>query len=251
MRGPFSTPITPLTGSLLHADPQLKRLTAAVKRVLTRFVTNIAPSKFLSTNFPRPVVILNTYDERLFRWPDDGARRSGVIFVGRLEEWKGCRTLVEAFALVADEWPDLRLTIVGHGPDLPTLKRMAADFNVEARVDFAGVLRGEELARTLARHQVMVVPSIGAEPFGIVALEGLAAGCRLIVSNVGGLPEAVGPHAPMFTPGNAQELAALLRQVLSEPDGPERRAAVERHLESYAPAVIAEQYLAVFRAMAS
>ena len=220
-----------------------------VKRALTHLVTNIVPSRFMAQSFPNPVVILNTYDERLFHWPDDNRPRANVLFVGRLEEWKACRTLLQAFALVAGDWPDLGLTIVGGGPDRAGLERMAADLGIAARVDFAGILLGSDLADAMARHQVMVVPSVGPEPFGIVALEGLASGCRVIVARSGGLPEAVGSCAALFAPGDAEELAARLREAISAPEALELRAAVKAHLRRFAPEVIGAEYLAVFRRM--
>jgi glycosyltransferase involved in cell wall biosynthesis len=227
----------------------LGKLPALIKRTLYHFLTNISPSRYLADNFPHPVVILNTYDTRLFHWPREECERSNMIFVGRLEQWKGCRTLVEAFAALAHERPELRLTIVGDGPELPVLRRLAQALGVDGQVDFAGILLGDELAEAMARHKVLVVPTIGQEPFGIVALEGLASGCRLVVSRSGGLPEAVGSCALMFTPGDAEELTSRLRQALEEAETPERRAAVEAHLRQFEPSVVANQYLEVFRKM--
>ena len=93
----------------------------------------------------------------------------------------------------------------------------------------------------------MVVPSIWNEPFGVVALEGLACGCVVIGSEGGGLKQAVGPAGLTFANGDAEGLASALEQVLCDPAVQERfRAAAPAHLALHQPAAVAKRYLEVF-----
>jgi glycosyltransferase involved in cell wall biosynthesis len=93
----------------------------------------------------------------------------------------------------------------------------------------------------------MVVPSIWAEPFGVVALEGLAAGCAVAASSGGGLPDAVGPCGVLFPNGDAKELAAALKELLVNPARRQKLLAErDRHLEQFRPETVAKRYLEVF-----
>jgi glycosyltransferase involved in cell wall biosynthesis len=141
------------------------------------------------------------------------------------------------------------LTIVGGGPEEKALRRMTTELGLAEAVTFAGVKRGQPLVDEMARHLIMVVPSLWNEPFGIVALEGLACGCAIVGSSGGGLADAIGPCGLTFPNGDANALAQCLLRVLSS-DG-ERNAmlqSVPEHLEEHSVQHIAEKYLDVFSA---
>ena len=102
-------------------------------------------------------------------------------------------------------------------------------------------------AREVAKHKIMAIPSKWNEPFGIVALEGIAAGCAIVASSGGGLPEAVGPCGLVFPNGSAELLALELKKVLT--DAPIRERLVEsgpKHLEKFRPQRIGREYLNLF-----
>jgi len=118
-------------------------------------------------------------------------------------------------------------------------------------VHFAGRQQGEQLARTLNAHRHVVVPSMWDEPFGLVALEALACGCRALVADCGGLREAAGPNAIAFAKGDAAELALRLEGCIDHGAGTAARcadaeASMLRHLERHRPAAVAERYLEIF-----
>ena len=81
---------------------------------------------------------------------------------------------------------------------------------------FTGVKRGSDLARFVARHRVMAVPSRWAEPFGIVALEGIACGCVVVGTSLGGLPEAIGPCGVTVPNADTSAMARALRLLLED-----------------------------------
>ena len=82
---------------------------------------------------------------------------------------------------------------------------------------FAGYVQGEDLARLLNGHRVLVVPSRWAEPFGLVGLLGVSCGCFVIASETGGLGEAIGPGGVMVPNGNAARLAEEIERGLARP----------------------------------
>jgi glycosyltransferase involved in cell wall biosynthesis len=139
----------------------------------------------------------------------------------------------------------LRLAIIGDGPEMTRLRGQAARLGIGSRVGFLGTRTGEDLVRLLNQHRVLVVPSRYDEPFGIVALEGIACGCAVVGSEGGGLKDAIGSCGRTFRNGDVADLARVLREVFEDPETPARfqRHAAE-HLASHTSAGVAAEYLA-------
>jgi glycosyltransferase involved in cell wall biosynthesis len=100
----------------------------------------------------------------------------------------------------------------------------------------------------LNQHRILAVPSRWEEPFGVVALEGIACGCVVVAADGGGLPEAIGPCGVTFARGDAGALAERFRELLRP--GADLRpfhAAAPAHLARHATREVAARYLAVFR----
>ena len=101
----------------------------------------------------------------------------------------------------------------------------------------------------LNRHRILVVPSSYNEPFGIVALEGIACGCAVIGTAGGGLPEAIGPCGLVVPNRDAAALAGAIERVLNDA---ELRAGFElaapAHLDPHTVRHVSEAYLKVLRA---
>jgi glycogen synthase len=221
-----------------------------LKRLVARRFASIVAGHYMAAQFPNAVVIPNPYDDRLFIY-DGKPKSKALLFVGRLSSVKGCETLIRALHIVLRYVKEARLTIVGEGPEQLRLQAISADLSLEKNVFFVGAKSGNELASIMRDHRIMVVPSLYKEPFGIVALEGLASGCRLIVSRNGGLVDAVGPHALTFENGNIEELAACVLKALGEqPSCGKIPEPVAAHLSRHRLDVVAEQYLGVFYKLA-
>jgi len=96
------------------------------------------------------------------------------------------------------------------------------------------------------------VPSRWQEPFGLVALEGIACGCRAIVAESGGLQEATGSHAIVFEHESAFALADAIERMLKENfDWENYWRSLDEHLRPHRAGEVASRYLEVFtRAMA-
>lgn len=218
---------------------------ALLKRAAGRLVRNIAASQAIADALGAPsTVIPNPYDDGVFVRRDAVARVRDLVFVGRIVPDKGLALLIEALALLAREGLRLMLTVIGSGPDEGRCRAAAAAAGVAAQVEWVGSQAGEALAVALNGHRVMVVPSVWHEPFGIVALEGMACGCVVVGSACGGLPEAIGPGGRTFPNGSARALAEALREALAQaPHSP----AVKEHLRRHTRRAVALRYLEVLQ----
>jgi len=112
-----------------------------------------------------------------------------VLFVGRLVYEKGIHVLVNAFAKVLEK-ANAKLVIVGNGYMKEQLSSLVNNRGLSHKVMFTGFVDDETLRKLQMCANVSVVPSL-FEPFGIVALEAMAARSPVVVSDTGGLSEIV------------------------------------------------------------
>jgi len=219
-------------------------IAAAVKRHALSRAISVAISGPIAAALPVPSELIpNPYDDRIF-YSDPATIRDGeVVAVGRLVSDKGFDLLLRAIGLLQRRGRTVGLTLAGSGPEEVALRALATEEGIAARVTFAGAQTPEDLAVLLRRHRVLAVPSRWAEPFGIVALEGIACGCAAVASRGGGLPEAVGPCGFLFDNGDAEGLAGALEQALAlEADGTVWR----NHAARFTRERIGAAYLALF-----
>ena len=162
-------------------------------------------------------VILNAYRDDLFRVLPGVERTRDLLFVGRLVSDKGVDLLLGALGSLRARGLRPGLTILGEGPEAPRIAEQARRLGVADQVEMPGVRTGEELVRSLNEHRILVVPSRYNEPFGIVALEGIACGCTVVGSSGGGLKEAIGPCGLTFPNGDSAALAEILAGLLADP----------------------------------
>jgi glycogen synthase len=223
-----------------------------LKRAILSICHNISISEAVAATLPvKSVVIGNPFDTREFAGLRDSPRTKDIVFLGRLVSDKGCDLALQSLSILKAEGLCPSLSIIGDGEELPALKRLTVEFGLSEQVDFRGVVR-EGRGREVAEHKIMVVPSRWAEPFGVVALEGLAAGCVIAASSAGGLPEAVGPCAILFPNGDAKALAAALKDLLINSSLREELMSESvRHLERFNPEFVARKYLDVFESILS
>lgn len=219
-----------------------------LKNLLLRFACNASISRPIAEALPVPsVVIGNPYEAAIFKIRPEIARTRELVYLGRLVSDKGVDLLLQALAELRKWDMRPRLTIIGSGPEEDGLKAMADHLQIADQIEFTGSKKGEDLVRILNQHQIMVIPSRWAEPFGIVALEGIACGCALVASRLGGLPEAVGPCGIFFEAGNAKALADALLKALTVPHFREDlQREAQTHLEPFTPFNVAQRYLRLF-----
>jgi len=217
------------------------------RRLLRHAAGSIAVSRAIAEDLATPsVVITNAYRDDLFRLLPGVERTRDLVFVGRLVSDKGCDLLLDALALLGERGSRPGLTIVGEGPERPRLAEQAARLGLADQVEFTGTRGGEELVGILNRHRILVVPSRYKEPFGIVALEGIACGCLVVGSSGGGLGDAIGPCGLTFRNGDTAGLVEILDRLLR--GDPVSRDLLQRapdHLAGHLSHKIAQSYLRV------
>lgn len=202
--------------------------------------------------WPSAVVIQNPYNSKLFRRIPTVPKTINFVFLGRLVSDKGADQAILAVARLLEEGiiddSEIQLTIIGNGPEEENLKKQVLHLNLSKLVMFMGNLAGEELVRCLNQHRYMLVPSVWKEPFGIVALEGMACGCVPIVSDGGGLPEAVGDGGLVFKRNNTNSLVQTIKNIISNPQlEAHLREAASPHLAAHSLDFIAGKYLKVLQ----
>ena len=218
-----------------------------LKNFVTHFATNIPVSHALSKSIPASsIVIPNSYREDIFYEMPEISRDKELVFLGRLVSDKGINLLLDALAQLKSIGLTAKLTIIGSGPEESRLRQQALKLDIFNQVNFAGVKVEHELARLLNAHQIMVVPSLWNEPFGIVALEGIACGCVVVGSEGGGLKDAIGSCGVTFPNSNLERLTQTLFDLLSYPEKLTiYRQKAESHLARHTSKAVAKAYLEV------
>ena len=164
-------------------------------------------------------------DTRVFR-PRQAARVPGrIVAVASADSAiKGVGTLLRAVGKLATD-RDVRLVIVGQ--PAPATERLAAQLSLTDRITFTHGLNDQAFSALLASAEIAVVPSL-YEGFSLPACEHMASGTPLVASRTGALPEVTGDAAVLVTPGEDEELAAVLRRLHDSPA--ERAALADRAL---------------------
>ena len=150
-----------------------------------------------------------------------------IIFnVGRVVQEKGVPVLVEAMPKVLAENPAAKFVVAGKGDLLPALRERAWSLGIGDKVLFTGFIPDEDRDRLYKVASCAVFPSL-YEPFGIVALEAMAARVPVVVSLVGGLQEVVKHSETGITvyPNNPESLAWGINHTLARPDWAAQRVA--------------------------
>ena len=165
-------------------------------------------------------------DTRVFR-PREAARVPGrIIAVASSDSAiKGVATLLRAVGKLATD-RDVHLIIVGM--PAPATERLAAQLSLGDRLTFTRGLDDEAFSALLASAEIAVVPSL-YEGFSLPAVEHMASGTPLVASRTGALPEVTSDAAVLVTPGDDEELAAVLRRLHDSPA--ERAALADRALD--------------------
>jgi len=141
-----------------------------------------------------------------------------ILMAGRLVPWKGVDFLISAMKLVTKSRPSARLMIVGDGPDLDRLERIAKSQGLLNRVVFfVGRKAYEEIPEYMARSDVFVLPST-YEPAPHVIIEAMSCSKPIVATKVGGIPELItdGVSGLLVEPKNTQSLADAILRLLEQ-----------------------------------
>ena len=232
-----------------------KRLQPFFDRLSGRIAVSEAAHSFISRYFPGQYDIVPNGvdidrfkpDAKPFPWyrPD---REFVILFVGRMDPRKGLKYLLQAFSLVADQVPRAKLVVVGNGILKPYYARFAPS-GLRSRIEFMGFVSAEDLPRYYASCDVFCAPADGHESFGIVLLEGLAAGRPVVASAIPGYQTVIrhGQDGILVTPKSPLALASAIIDLYRHPQDRVRLSQTgrQRALEFSWPSV-AERIEAVY-----
>lgn len=173
-----------------------------------------------------------------------------IFYVGRVVYEKGVHILVEAVPHVLRAYPNAKFVVVGTGDMLPQLQHRAWELGVAPKILFTGFIPDEERDRLFKVADCAVFPSL-YEPFGIVALEAMAAGTPVVVSEVGGLKEVVQHAETGITvyPNDVDSLTWGILHTLEHPEWTQARVANARRrvIEEYNWTRIAARTSAIYQ----
>lgn len=203
-------------------------------------------------------IINNGVDTMAFRPKASNYRRDDyaapgeqiVLYVGRLVREKGVQVLLDAIPHILKYRPGTKFVVAGRGPHEGSLRHQASVMGIANRVYFTGYVNDDLRNALYSWADAAVIPSL-YEPFGIVALEAMAARAPVVLSDTGGLSEIVDHRVDglkAYT-GNSQSLADMIIWMLTDRNMAEimKQKAFEKVLKHYDWHQIAAQTREVYR----
>lgn len=182
----------------------------------------VAPSKFLHDKFieygfkPKKIARIDLFTD-IVAQPDSALSFGDyIMYVGRISEEKGIKTLIDAVLEVGS----VRLKIVGTGPLLDKVVNYTYFRDKKGMIEFLGYKGRKELAELYRNCKFVIVPSEWYEISGLIIFETFACGKPIIGSRIGGIPELVNDtkRGLVFEPGDRKDLIACIRYLLNNPD---------------------------------
>lgn len=189
-------------------------------------------------------VLWNGIDVRVYAdaepWPSAGLT---ILFIGRHEPRKGLAILIDALAYLP---PDVHLWVASEGPETARLRQATQG---DDRVEWLGMISEQEKVRRTRGATVLCVPSLGGESFGVILLEGMAAGTPVVASDILGYRNVAraDQDALLTPPGDPKALAAALTVALE--GGPKVDALVEsgkQRAAGFSLESLAQRYLDLY-----
>jgi len=226
----------------------------------------ISPTKSLADTLKMhglksPVEIIpNPIDTKLFkpatsRKSKEEAKKSlgiegkSLVYMGRVSYEKSIDQAIQAFALAAEKNPEIKLFIVGEGPERTKLEALARRLGIKEKVIFTGFLRGYKLTRALQASEMFVTAS-QSENMPISILEAMACGLPIIAVSALGIPEIVknGVNGFLSVPDQPKEMARNILELFEKNDLLEKFSVASRELSlTYSREKIAELHEAAYR----
>ena len=211
----------------------LARWDAATAHRVDRYVANSQHvARRIARYYNRRACVIHPPVDTEFFRPDEERTGTGALVVSALVPYKRIDLAIEACRLAG-----VPLRIVGQGPELPRLKRLAGP-----EVEFLGPRSDEEIRGLFQSSAVVLLP--GEEDFGIVPVEAQACGRPVVAAKAGGALETVvdGETGALVTPGSALAMAEGIRRAF---DTRFDAVAIRRHAERFSRSRFASQMAAV------
>lgn len=222
------------SGYPLQRGPLKHFITCCIHAVIARRVSKyIGVSNYVRDRFrlthhvsqDKTITIYNGVNLERFcpRNQDDARKELGlplgcsiISSVAMLIPEKGIQTLVKAASLLVnrDGLQDLLVLVVGEGYFKSDLEKLALELNIPSNIRFLG--RRSDVETIIAASDIIVVPSVWEEAFGLIIAEAMASNRPVIASDIGGIPELIetGVNGSLIAVGNDKELATSILNIL-------------------------------------
>jgi glycosyltransferase involved in cell wall biosynthesis len=145
-----------------------------------------------------------------------------VCYVGRIEERKGVRSIIDAITYLKNKGRTVRLVMVGEGSEKMALMEAAAKLGIANQIQWMGAVSPKQVRQVLDQSLIFAYPTLKPEAFGCSNLEAMARSVAVITTNLGGTADYIQPgeNAMVCPAGNPQMLGETIAMLL---DSPERR----------------------------
>ena len=177
----------------------------------------------------RSSVIRNAFDFGTFAPEPVPSRPMNLLCLGRLVPQKGFDAAISTVCAVRERFPDVRLQIVGEGPERPRLEQQVRSSGLRDIVSFPGQVSPDHVPGIIDRAGIVLMPSL-FEGLPVVAIEAALVGRPLIATRVGGISEIVrhGKTGLLTEPGDLQEFIDATTSLLEAPELAARMGAAAR-----------------------
>jgi glycosyltransferase involved in cell wall biosynthesis len=163
-------------------------------------------------------VITCAIDSKNFFFLNQQKSPGSILYIGRIDKRKGIEFLIRSMPYVVQQIPDARLLVGGKGSDLEKMKSLVKQLGIGQNVTFLGFVPDDQLNLMYNMAQCVVVPSI-FEGFGMTAIEALAAGTRVVGTDVDGTRSTLtsGDYGSLVPYGDCFALAEAIIAELRNP----------------------------------
>lgn len=142
-----------------------------------------------------------------------------IVGIGRLIQRKGFDILIDAFALVRNQYPRARLILVGDGTERLSFERRVSDLGLQDSVKFIGQVHPQQVPEYIRQATVVVIPSRFPDPFPTVALEAGLLARPVVAAKMGGLIEMIvdGETGLLVAAESPQGISDAISHLLTHP----------------------------------
>jgi phosphatidylinositol alpha-mannosyltransferase len=245
-------PDTPISRTVIKV---VTPYTKSILKYITKYTSVSEPaSAYVSELSGQQVnIIPNSIDLDVYSNPgarDDTKKTKSIFYVGRLEQRKGVKYLIDAFQILYSKQPEVRLVIAGDGPDREKLQEQVNELELHDAVDFVGYVSDEEKIEYLHSADLFCAPALYGESCGIVLLEAMATGLVTVAGNNPGYATVMKGFGALslVNPKDSAEFSRRLELLLNERDLRKLwRNWAKDEIKAYSHKRIVDQYEAVYK----
>jgi glycosyltransferase involved in cell wall biosynthesis len=194
-------------------------------------------------------VTYNPVDTDLFIPAENTTEKKNILFVGRLDNFKGALRSATAFKNLCADHPDWTFTIVGDGEDMPALREFIQNTKLEKRILLKGTLTKTEIAKEMQQADFLVFPS-RHESFGLVIVEAMSCGLPVITTNKTAPKEFVDASCGiLIEPDDTDAIAESLKKMISTHSSYNSAAIRQKAVEEFGLEKFGKKLLGIYTSL--